>query len=603
MTEMSPSQTRERKKSWALFTVAALLTFLAFYGMFLDQLFVCEDVNMESMDSPLTVAHLERAREKGVSASAYFQSDPVWDNLKEQDPHSAYAYYGKRFQFAFFAFEWPLLNSLFAPFVKLHGVDVHTVYLYSTFFAALAWIATGLLALRMFGCWTVLPAMLFLISSLSWLIHTKVGYSAHMPSAALMIFLALASYAYGSRAANTPGLAGRAAPLVVMGCLIGVSYLESWVVIVFGALMAGLSVVLNGPRRVGSALSDLGLVVAAAAASILLFTAAYGAYYHCTFSEIHGTIYDVCFSRFKEGGEPTMHATLAGRMAYAFRCIFLDSQTVEHLDKCLEGCPAIPPIFSVLFGVGLLYAFKERTIADKTLLIWLVSVFGVLGSVYTFTHRYALMAIPAMSLIAARGVTGVTRDLSRWRGGVARRAFVSGVILLLGFSLFQTHRQYYEDYLLHKPPVFEVDRMRGHASFANWLKHTGSPQDTLVVLGDPIMFPHSCFLFNTFGYDYRFVYWSNYFGSDTTPEQVLEWEREHLARYRRIVYAFSTVLLGNPQTGDVSNDWRPFQATHRNLYPVWTYSYADRPPSIVVYEIGASTFAAATRDVRQRPPQ
>ncbi len=603
MTAMPQSQTRGSAKSWALFAAAALVTFLAFYWLFLDRLFVFEDVNMEAMDTPLTVGHLERAREKGVPASTYFHSDPVWNDLKEQNPAGAFAYFGKRFQFEFFAFQWPMLSFLFVPFVKLMGVCTDTVSLYSTFFSAVAWILTGMLALRLFGRWCALLAMLFLISSLSWLIHTKVGYSAHMPSASLMVFLALCSFSYARRAEGDSGIRRRALPLAGMGCVLGLMYMEGWLVVVFGALITGFTVVLSGPRRVASALADFGCVLGATVAAILLVTAGYAAYYHCSFSEIHNAICDVMFGRFSQGGVPGQEMTLAGKMAYAFRCTFWDMRTPDHLDKCLEGFPAVPSLFSVLFGAGLLYAIKERTPADKALLIWLVSVFSVLGSVFTFTHRYALMALPAMSIVAARGVAGIASDLFRWRGAAARLPLVAGVVLLLGLSLVQTHSEFYVGYMLHKPPDFEMDRARGHAAFARWLRQTGSPHDTLVVLGDPVMFPHSCFLFNTFGRDYRFIYWSNYFGTTSTPEQVRDWEQRQLAQYRRIVCAFSPILLGNSQTGAVNNDWRPFLAAHPGLRPAWTYSYAGRQPSIVVFEIASPKSAPEPSGIHQPPSQ
>jgi hypothetical protein len=598
MTQTPPSQTQGSAKAWALLAVAALTTFLAFNWLFLDQLFAFEDVNMEAMDTPLTVGYLEQAREKGIAASAYFHSDPIWDNLKKENPEGAYAYFGKRFQFEFFAFQWPMLSIFFVPFVKLVGVCANTVTLYSTFFAAVAWVLTGLLALKLFGRWCVWLAMLFLISSLSWLIHAKVGYSAHMPSASLMVVLALCSYTYARRTENDSGIRNCALPLAGMGCVLGMMYMEGWLVVVFGTLVTGLTIVLNGPRRIARAMTDFGCVAGAAVAAILLVTAGYAVYYHCTFAEIHSAIHDVMFGRFSQGGVPGQEMTLAGKMAYAFRCMFWDMRTPDHLDKCLEGFPAIPPVFSVLFAVGLLYTIKERTLADKTLLIWLVSVFAVLGSAFMFTHRYALMALPAMSLVAARGVTGVATDLFRWRGTAMRLPFVAGVALWLVISLMQTHEQFYVGYMLRKPPDFEVDRARGHAAFATWLRQTGSPQDTLVVLGDPVMFPHSCFLFNTFGRDYRFMYWSNHFGTASTAEEIRHWEWQEFAHYRRIVCAFSPILLGNSQTGAIRNDWRPFLAAHPGLRPSWTYSYAGRQPSILVFEIDSPKSASEPPAVR-----
>ncbi|MCX6899209.1 MAG: hypothetical protein NT105_10950 [Verrucomicrobia bacterium] len=556
------------------------MTAVLFYVMFLDKLLIVEDVNMEAMDMPLTVAHLERAREKGVSAHNYFNADPIWNNLKQENPHGAFAYFGKRFQFEFFAFQAPLLSALYVPFVKLAGVGAKTVALYSTFFAWLAWMLMGLLAWQMFGRWCALLAMLLLISSLGWLIHTKIAYTAWMPSAVMVNALALAGCLYLQRPRHWP--------LVVMGCLVGGMYMVGWVVHVFGSLMVGLMIVIGGPRHIRKTATDVGVAVVAAAGAIFAVTAAYALYHHSTFAEIHTTIWAALFGRFSQGSVPGHELSLAGKLAYAFRCMFVDMRTMDHMDKCLEGHPAVPLLFSVLFGLGLLYSIKQRSAGDKVLLIWLVSVFGVLGSFLTFTHRYALLALPAMSIVAARGVAGIAGDLWRWQGRLARAAFGVGVAVLLALTLAQTHRWFYVDYMLNKPPVFEVDRMRGHASLADWLSKTGSSRDTLVVLGDPIMFPHTSFLFDTFGQNYRFMYWSNRFRTDSTPVQVQEWEQKQLTEHRRIVYAFSTVLLGDSQTGTITNDWRPFLAAHTGLRPAWTYSYAGRPPSILVFEVSRS---------------
>jgi hypothetical protein len=512
-----------------------------------------------------------------VTPRDYFARDPVWESLKKENPQGAYAYFDHRFQFEFFAFQAPLMNVFYLPFVKLAGVGPKTVALYSTFFSGLAWLLTGLLAARMFGRWNGLFTMALLMSSLSWLIHAKVGYAAHMPSAMMMVAEAMAIWAYLQQP--------RRWHLIVAGALVGLMYMAGWVVHVFGSLAIGLAIALGGPRNLRRAVADLGVAVASAAGAVLALTAAYAIYHHSSFAEIHSAIWAALFGRFSQGAVPGQELTLAGKLAYAFRCMFVDMRTVDHMDKCLEGRPAVPLLFALLSMVGLLYAIKERSAGDRVVLIWMVSVFAVLGSFFTFTHRYALLALPAMSLLGARGMAGIAHDLWRWRGSVARGAFATVTVSWLMLTLTQTHRQFYVDYMTNKPPDFEVDRVRGHASFADWLRKTGTPQDTLVVLGDPIMFPHNSFLFNTFGEEYRFVYWPNRFGTNTGAGRLREWEQQQLSKYRRIVYAFSPVLMGNSQTGVITNDWRPFLAAHADVKPAWTYSYAGRAPSILVFEV------------------
>ena len=559
------------------FSIASLLAVSAVCWLFLSQLFIIKDVNPEAMDITLTVGHLERAREQGLLARTYWETEPSLQNMKQENPQWAFAYPRQRFHLEFFALQAPLLAALYTPIVKAVSVSFKTVAIYSTLFSLLTLFGMGWLAWRMFGRWAGICAMVLLSTSLSWLIHTKVGYAAWMPSSLLMMCVGASSWAYLKSNGRVP--------VIVMGVLLGLAYLVGWIVIVFASLAFGLTIAIgcrSGFRRM---LVDGGLALGAAMATAIAFTFAYGIYFGCGFLEIHSAIYDTMFYRFSQGSVPGQDLTISGRMAYAFQCLFRDMLMVDHVDKVLEGHPAISPLFSVLFGIGLLYCIKERSLADKALLIWLMSVFAVFGCLYTFAHRYALLVLPAMSIIAARGVAGIADDLVHWRGLGMGKAFACALAILLGLTVLQTHHNFYQRYMQEKPPNFEVDRLRGHKAFSEWLKQTGSPEDTVVVMGDSTMFPHTSFLFNTFGQHWRFLYWTNYFRTGAGAQEVLEFEKQLLSERRRIVFAFPTQLIAEPEPDVFMNDWRPFATAHPGLKPSWSYAYAGRHPSIVVFEV------------------
>ncbi len=559
------------------FIAATLVALTAFFWLYLVHLFIVKDVNPEAMDIPLTVAYLELARDQGIPLDTYFQDNTLWGNLKQQNPKGAYTDYSGRFQFEFFALQAPLLSILYLPFIKLLGVSSKTVAIYSTFFSVTALITSIILAWKAFGQWCALLSLFLMLSSLSWLIHTKIGYAAWMPSVTLINILALCLYSYMQN--------GRREILIVTGCLLGLMYLAGWIIIIFGILLVGLVLLLKNLQRILHLLLDLEVIALSFLGTVVVFTLGYAFYYHCNVWDIHSAILDAMFGRFSQGEPGLLQLSLGQKIGYAFKCMCLDSRTLDpHADKFLEGRPAIPYLFTLCFLIGLFYAIKNRSPADKLLLLWVLSIFGFIGSAFIFSHRYALLAMPAMGILAAQGVIAFGNNLARWN-----KKLIPAYYLLVGFGILfalqSTHYDYYVTYTLHKEPNLESDNKRGHAEIATWLKKTCSPHHTLVVLGDPTMFSHTAFLFNTFGYDYRFVYWMNYFGSQSTSQQITAWEKKIFKQYPKIVYLFSNQFLGDPTTNTVINDWRPFAIAHPGIKPHLTYSYSDRPPSIFVYEI------------------
>lgn len=561
----------------ALAFVAAMALFT---WMFFVDIFAHKDIGCEMLDKPLVAAHVLKVREKNTSLHEYMQNDPVWANMKHEDPEWSYAYIGKRFQFDVFAHQNPLVNLLYVPFIKLFGVSTTAVTLYSTLFSAATVLLMAWLAWKVFDVWHAIASILCVTSSLIWLIHVKMAYGAWMPSVFLISTMVCCLRVHCTT--------GRRWALGAAAMCLGLLYLIGWLAHVAGFFLLALVMLIMRQRPLRTLFADGLFVSVITLITILIVSGGYAWWAHCGFWDVHSTMFDDMFNRFSQGGTPAIEGfTFPEKLGFASRCLFVDSTTPDHVDKCLEGHPAIPPLFSVFVAIGALYAIKNRSASDKLIMLWLVAVFGLLGAVMTYTHRYTLLSFPAMAILASRGIVGLGNDLRRLNVRAAH-GYALAVSAAFCITICATHHSYFEDYLRHKPAVFEVDRERGMGVLSQWIKDHYSPDDTLVVYGDPIMFGRTFGMFYFFDRPYRFMYWSNYFNSFSTIEQVKAWEQTQLLRFKRLVFVFSTVLLGDPQAQIFKNDCRPFLAAHENIQPVFAHEYDGRP-LFLVYEISGDS--------------
>jgi len=204
-----------------------------FAWMFFADIFAYKEIGCEALDKPLAVAHVFKVREKNVSLREYMQNDPVWADMKREDPEWSYAYVGKRFQYEFFACQAPLLSLCYAPFVKLFGVSTAAVTLYSTFFATATVLLMAWLAWKAFDGWHAIAAILCMTGSLIWLIHVKAAHASWMPSAFLLCGMACCLHVYST--------AGRRWALGVAAACLGLLYLTGWLSHVVGFFLLALA--------------------------------------------------------------------------------------------------------------------------------------------------------------------------------------------------------------------------------------------------------------------------------------------------------------------------------------------------------------------------
>ncbi len=558
-----------------------LLVLGVFYWIYLAQIrtLIHTDGDGESWDAPVAVGFLEMARARGVSPSEYFSKDPTFDNVKEQDDHHAHAYPRHRFRFEFFAYNQPLPSFLYLPFVKALGVGPQTVIIYSTFFSFLALVITGWLARSMFGWFEGVLAPFLLLITLSWMIHVQAGHASWMPSVILVLLLVAALYQY--RLKNERHL------LLVGGVAIGMMYMTGWITVVPGALIGGLALFWFHFREPFKLLQNGVWVAGSAILAVLGITWVYMLFYRCGFMDVHLAMFDNMFNRFTQGGSPGHNPSVFEKVGYALKCLVIDSTTFDHKNKCLEGKPVIPYIFNFLFVVGLYFSLRRKSVADQCLWIWLISVFGFLTTISLFTHRYSLLLLPAMAMVAARGMVDLFAVVSSFKWPIARQIFGVFTFLGLAHATWLTHHQFYGEYRQHKAVDFELDRGRGQQEFVTWLKKNCPPSETLLALDEPIVFQHMIFFFNAFDEQYRFIYLSNYFSPQSTPEEVERWEKTVFQNYKRIIYAFSAYPFFGPDGRTQVNDPRPFLAAHPGLEPVMVYSYDQRPPNFAIFEVKA----------------
>jgi len=540
-------------------------------------IFTYKENDPETMDPLLAVGYLEEARSQGVPLREFFASSSLFDDVKREDPKQSFDYPRKHFHFEWMSLSTPAINLAYLPFVRLFGVSSDTIAIYSNFYCILTFCIVALLALLAYGKWCSLLSVAFLSSSLVWLIHVKVGGMQWMPSVLLCSILVLFLFLYLKHNSSVW--------LVLSGASLGLLYLTGWISFPFGALILGLGFVMGTFTRKSRSFLDALLLATSVFFTICVISAIYAIRYKCSLWDIHLAIFDCLIGRFFQGGVPGVTLSILGKISYAFKCMFIDMTQYDHLDKCLEGTSAVSGFFTLSFIVGLFYTFKSRQLSDRCMLLWFFCVFSVLCTVYLYAHRYAIMGLPAAAIIAARGVEQAGRQIYSSK---YRQMFWPTVVIMVFLTVqnvSSTYTHYYSDYMFHKAPNYEIDRMRGHVAFSNWLKTNCQQNKTLVVLGDPVMFAHTCFLFNTFSSPYRFIYWNNHFSGSSSPSSVLDWEKGQLNTYDKIVFSFSTKLLGNRDGNSFFNDWRPFIAAHPNIRPVFEYSYDGRSPYFVVFVV------------------
>lgn len=575
---MLDSPAMKAGRLFCAFRNASILIGLAgvFAWMYLAESPGCTDLNPESMSAPLTTGWLAKAQQKGIPVTALFDHAARLRNYKDQDPLGAFVEPFEYFRFEHEVYSGAFFLPLYMPFVRVFGVSIETIVAYSTFCAACATLLIAGFAWRTLGGRHAVFTVLSLFSNLAWLIHVKVGSPQPIPSAAMMTMLMLALHEH----ART----GRRRWLAACGIILGLMYLTGWIVFAYGLCASILSISLLSARRSSQAIRQVGAVAALALAVVFLGGAMYASWCLVEPANLHSDLFMMYVGRFYQGEPGFQQLTWAERMAYAFKCLFVDMQTTDgHVDKYLEGFPAIPLLTSVLFTLGLLYAIKEKTLTDRILLIWLVATFAPLGTIFIYSHRYALLGLPAITILSARGAFSLAHEIRTWRRGVAGTLLMPLLLAGMVATVFATRESYYVDYTFFKKPNFEMDRMRGHADVNAWLRANTNPRNTLVVLGDPVMFPSVSFLFHTFDFPIPFLFWSNYFGKNSTKERAELWEQTLLRRYQRIVYVFSTTRVVHLQCASGSNDWRAFRKAHPGLNPDWVFSYCERPPSIVLY--------------------
>lgn len=459
----------------------------------------------------------------------------------------------------FFSTHCPTVNLLILPFVKICGLSAMTVRGFSVFFATLALILTWFVARRATDCtFTAGISVLLVISSLIWTIHAKVAYAAWFPSVCLLL------------AQMWLMLKGTERSAYALGFILALQYGMGWIVVEIGLVIL-IAAWISQQYYLGHIIR-IGSTFAAGCALILCLGAWQS---HTTPLQIIYGIADVTLGRLNQGEPGIMGLGLPERVTYAVKCIFWDSTTRDpHMDKCLEGAPAIPAIFTILLLAGIILAIVRRSRSDVILLIWTGTVFVFMTLVFCYSHRYLLLAIPGMAILAAQAIVSLIRRPNDKDDHAA--VFCACVVAVaITLSIIQTRSRFYHDYIYAKPVSFEMDRLRGHADACAWARTAKLP--ITLVLGDNINFSLPTYLLHTWNdHGITLELWP--FNSASTKSEILAWEKVH--RSKPTLLLLSTTALHSGET--ILNDPRPFFAIHPDIPTSFTYRPTDSTPVVII---------------------
>lgn len=540
--------------------------------IYLTNPFSVTDLNPEAMDMPIVVGNFLKARDAGVGFDQHLEADPIMQHLKRINPQQVFDYFGGRFQFELLGHQAPTLGLFYLPFVSIWGVSNEAVALYSLSFFLLSILLIFICLARVMDTFSALSAILFLLGCTGLIIHQKIAYAAWMPSLFLLSIVELSIVWYSRRSVWWTLLPAA----IALGFLYGIG----WLSVVFGSMIMGFWLLLDNGTSLRQKLVHGLFVSMVALITAVVIIAFYASLFGCDLGDVHRSILDVMFGRYGGGSVPGFEPSFGHNLAYAVRCMFIDSVTMDHLDKCLEGVPALSRYLGVSAFVGLIYMIRDRSSSDRFLSAALLGVYALLMTRLTYTHRYALLGWPIIAAIGARGLWGLLRDITAVQKGWMF-LFCFMIIASSLATMFSAYRNYYVGYVQNKPADFEVDRLRGHSAVVAWLNENVNHESDLVLLGDPFMFPHTSYVFDMFGDEHFFEYWSSVLSGAKTLDDCRAWEKSVFSEraIRKIVYVCSSGW------GAGFNSIGVFLQVHPGMAPSFVYSYANRPPSIAVFEV------------------
>ncbi len=557
-----------RNGTW-VYVLGILINLVVFFFMHVKN-FAYEDVSFEPAHVPVTVRYAEEAVARDMPVVEFFKTDSRCIDYGRQVPQSN-TYPGKLFIFEYMMKAVPLEILAYRPFIKMFGLGNFAVGMFAAFWTFQSLLLMFLVVRHMFGKWYDVLSVLFLQSCITWQIHAKMGSAQWLPSVCITLLLVLCIYNYLK--------SYRLLHICLGGILVGVAFADVWVGFFLNGLMLFFAVVAAWKRRKWYVLSDLLLVGLVIFLSHFVFIFAYSLIYDMEVIGIYQTFIKSLFTRVSMGAIPAYSPTLFGKFVYALKLLFVDSRQVDHDDKHLEGVPALHLFLAIFLVVGIVLACKRRALPQVIVSFWALLSFLTITLGFLFAHRYSLIFLPALCILAAVGMVGLLQQLFKKTGTAALGASIALSLGLL-FANYLTYKRYYVDYTLHKAPSFEVDRLRGHAKVSDFIKSQFADSGALIVLNDYIMTHRLVYELSNFGFPFRYIFFNQHLRRGTPPEEIRSWAKGLVDAHGNVVFVFPTRLLPD-QSGGHFNDWRPFTAAYPELKPAYVYSYDGRTLLIV----------------------
>ena len=257
--------------------------------------------------------------------------------------------------------------------------------------------------------------------------------------------------------------------------------------------------------------------------------------------------------------------------------------TASHTYLVVPRLPMIDPFVAICLVVGTVAFIRERTPAQKLVLVWAALGFLLFSCLAEFQVRYQLVFAPALYMLAAGGIVSIVAAARRAR--IPSAAAVAIVAAGMATSAAMTYCGYFRVYAASDAYLW---RFTGNEQIARYIASQAPPADCQVVFGHHVLVPADNFLFYTRD-AYPIMRWSQISEEDDV-NKYWEYERNVLRGGKKtIFYVFSldnarADTPGKRIWGDYE-DLTRFEKIHPDLVAAKVISYTSGLPAFAIYKV------------------
>ncbi len=271
-------------------------------------------------------------------------------------------------------------------------------------------------------------------------------------------------------------------------------------------------------------------------------------------------------------------------------------------NQVAAGVPMINPVVALFATAGTILLARRRSAPDKLILSWMGTILFISAFLITFEGRYLLLALPAISIVAAYAMLRLPQLAGEWFAKSVERSYpavrfspwLSGkqgvqstlvAVIAVGYSMYAGYTGYFDTYL--KNDAYNYSQI-GNEKIAAYVTKAAAPGKSRVVLGDKRLVPYEGLLMLT---QARYpVYWWDDLRA-RHAEDLASLDRWEAAQFRAgaevIFYVFSLDMPGATPPGKPPGYPGPYEdmSLFRRLHPYLV------PATVIRYTSGLQAFA------------